>query len=62
MPKFSELEEVHSAERKAASEKNQKRRLKTPNQVKALEKLYSGMDSSFSKFLPISHRLFHDHP
>ncbi|KAK4760531.1 hypothetical protein SAY87_005424 [Trapa incisa] len=37
---MEESEEVQSDERKESFEKNQKRRLKTPNQVKALEKFY----------------------
>ncbi|OWM73528.1 hypothetical protein CDL15_Pgr026627 [Punica granatum] len=38
---MEESKEIHSGERKASSEKNQKRRLKTPDQVKALEKFYN---------------------
>lgn len=41
-----ELSEVHSEENKVASEKDKKRRLKTPAQVMALEKFYNGMIST----------------
>lgn len=55
-----ETKEMHTSERKASAEKNQKRRLKTPDQVKALEKFYIGKCISFSKVFPFSHCLFHD--
>ncbi|KAK4777761.1 hypothetical protein SAY87_017948 [Trapa incisa] len=38
---MEETKETHSGEGKVSAEKNQKRRLKTPDQVKALEKFYS---------------------
>jgi hypothetical protein len=41
-----ELSEVHSEENKVSSEKDKKRRLKTPAQVMALEKFYNGMIST----------------
>ena len=38
-----ESSEVHSEENKVSSEKDKKRRLKTPAQVMALERFYNGM-------------------
>ncbi|KAK4763261.1 hypothetical protein SAY86_009029 [Trapa natans] len=38
---MEDTKETHSGEGKESAEKNQKRRLKTPDQVKALEKFYS---------------------
>lgn len=44
--------QMHSEENKGSSEKNVKRRFKTPEQVTALENFYNGMMAYLFAFLP----------